>query len=264
MCICVLFLWGKKKETCLERALKPKADKKKKKQRSKSSKPQRPGKRPLRPKAFSPLSIYNVVYTVQLDQQTEDKENAECIPFDLNAVAMKMFGRYSKLRFPAASFRSIDLYGNKCTFCLFRGGKGVFTGLTTKVSALLAQHTFATMLEAKQANRVNVRKFKLENIVASMALGRCVDIAVLSEMLPNRVKSQQKPYPFIDHEYAPELFPGLRLWLHKAPDSKVVVIIFDSGAMVIAGAKEEDELTYMTFYCCELVEKLEQQRKRKK
>lgn len=195
------------------------------------------------PKRFSALSIYNVVFTVHMGP----------VPFDLSLVANKMHGRFSPRRFPAASFPGIDVYKRRSTLCLFRGGKEVLTGLKDKDAALLAQHSFAMVLERYMNTPLRLSNFKLQNIVASMAIGRCIDMDRLQTLIPHTVV---KEYPYITHAYEPDVFPGLQLWWVKDETSKMVVIIFDSGAMVIAGAKNTDELVYMTYLACSFIDQL--------
>lgn len=220
-----------------------------------------------RPRPLSLLTVQNVVYTSRLVIENKDGK------FDLLDVAVRMHGRYAPSRFPAPSFRSIDFYGKLSTLSLFKSGKCVFPGLKQKDNALLAQHSFCDRLESFYATKIHVTKFKLENIVGSMALGRLVDLDKLDAYLSNLPKNGNRGYPRITHEYVPNTFTGLQLWWVRglaAPEadetrqrnkggksgpkeSKVVLIVFDRGTVVIAGARVYEEMVYMVHLCCELI-----------
>jgi transcription initiation factor TFIID TATA-box-binding protein len=178
-------------------------------------------------KPYSPLRIYNTVWTVQLEQENTPGRTA----LNLHNIAWKMFGRYSSQRFPAASFRNIDPF---CTFSLFRGGKIVFTGLNSRDQVLFTSWMFATRLETLENIPLKVCGLKRENIVGSLCLGHAVDLKRLSTVLPTH-------HPKISHMYEPDTFPGLQLWV-KEDKANIVLIIFDSGSVVIAGAKEIEQL----------------------
>ena len=74
---------------------------------------------------------------------------------------------------------------------------------------------------------VSMTDFKIQNIVASVDVGFSIKLEALKE-------TQEK---FARCHYEPELFPGL---IFKMEDPKVVLLIFTSGKIVLAGAKSRE------------------------
>jgi len=181
--------------------------------------------RVLKVKPRASLQVYNTVFTVKFVDAKGERRT-----FDLQQTADIMRGRYKKKGFPAASFRHLYPF---CTFSLFRKGKGVFTGLSCPEEAVLASILFATRLGMYINEEIRVKDFKCENIVGSLALGHSVDLEALDNSLQMSTR--------LTHEYVPDAFPGLQMWI-PVDQSDVVVIVFDSGALVIAGAKTHEQL----------------------
>lgn len=71
---------------------------------------------------------------------------------------------------------------------------------------------------------VNMSGFKIQNIVASCDVGYSIKLEALKETQEGLSRSH----------YEPELFPGL---IYKMEEPKVVLLIFTSGKIVLAGAK---------------------------
>ena len=76
--------------------------------------------------------------------------------------------------------------------------------------------------------------FRLRNIVASTDVGFSIKLEELKE--------EQKT--FSRCHYEPELFPGL---IYKMMNPRVVLLIFTSGKIVLAGAKTREEI-YAAYY----------------
>jgi TATA-box binding protein (TBP) (component of TFIID and TFIIIB) len=181
--------------------------------------------RALKVKPRASLQVYNTVFTVKFVDA-----NGQRRVFDLEKTAELMHGRYKRKGFPAASFRHLYPF---FTFSLFRKGKGVFTGLNCQEEAVLASIIFATELGIRTNQEIRVQDFKCENIVGSLALGHSVNLETLHRSLQMSTR--------LTHEYVPDTFPGLQMWI-PVQQSEVVVIVFDSGALVIAGAKTYEQL----------------------
>ena len=71
---------------------------------------------------------------------------------------------------------------------------------------------------------VNLTSFKIQNIVASCDVGFSIKLESLKEKSEKLTRCH----------YEPELFPGL---IYKMESPKVVLLIFTSGKIVLAGAK---------------------------
>ena len=76
---------------------------------------------------------------------------------------------------------------------------------------------------------VNMTNFKIQNIVASCDVGFSIKLEALKV-------TQEK---FSRCHYEPELFPGL---IYKMEKPKVVLLIFTSGKIVLAGAKSREQI----------------------
>ena len=92
--------------------------------------------------------------------------------------------------------------------------------------------------ELKRGGIIIISKpeLKIQNIVASAALGGLIDL-------------EKAAYTLGKTMYEPEQFPGL---IYRMDDPKVVILLFASGKLVCTGAKKEAEVY-------EAVEKLRQQ-----
>jgi len=179
--------------------------------------------RKVKPKAS--LQVYNTVFTVKFVNAQGQRQI-----FDLEKTAEIMHGRFKNKGFPAASFRHLYPF---CTFSVFRRGKGVFTGLNCPEEAVMLSILFACQLGRRLNQEIRVQDFKCENIVGSLVLGQSVDLDALERSMQMSTR--------LEHRYEPDTFPGLQMWI-PVDRSTVVVIVFDSGALVIAGAKTHEQL----------------------
>jgi transcription initiation factor TFIID TATA-box-binding protein len=69
-------------------------------------------------------------------------------------------------------------------------------------------------------------EIKIQNIVASGAVGMDLNLNTLAMKLPNT-------------EYEPEQFPGL---VYKLPEAKATFLLFSNGKIVCTGTKSEKEV----------------------
>jgi transcription initiation factor TFIID TATA-box-binding protein len=85
--------------------------------------------------------------------------------------------------------------------------------------------------------KISLSNFKIQNIVASSDVGFSIKLESL----------QEEHKKFSRCHYEPELFPGL---IYKMENPKVVLLIFTSGKIVLAGAKTRQEiyLAYQKIY----------------
>ena len=84
---------------------------------------------------------------------------------------------------------------------------------------------------------VSLSDFAIRNIVASCDVGFSIKLETLKEY-------QEE---FSRCHYEPELFPGL---IYKMENPKVVLLIFTSGKIVLAGAKKRQDIhnAYQNIY----------------
>lgn len=92
-----------------------------------------------------------------------------------------------------------------------------------------ASRIFVAAISKVIKSSLVVYDFTIQNIVASGDCGFSVRLEGIADLY--------RRYPLCNYE--PELFPGL---IFKMPDPKVVLLIFTSGKVVLAGAKSRQDL----------------------
>jgi len=159
--------------------------------------------------------------------------------FDLDSIVQLFPGvEYRPEVFPGLIFR---LEKPKTATLIFRSGKMVCTGSKSERQAREA--VFKVVNELKRngiviAGRPDIR---IQNIVASVALGGSVDL-------------EKTTYSLERTMYEPEQFPDL---IYRMDDPRVVILIFASGKLVCTGAKNEEEVSVAVAKLQETLEKKE-------
>ena len=84
----------------------------------------------------------------------------------------------------------------------------------------------------KQIEEIHTQltEFKIQNIVASCDVGFSIKLEALQEEHKMKIAKCH---------YEPELFPGL---IYKMESPKIVLLIFTSGKIVLAGAKTRKDV----------------------
>ncbi|KAK9681747.1 hypothetical protein RND81_10G025300 [Saponaria officinalis] len=157
--------------------------------------------------------IQNIVSTVNLDCK-------------LNLQAIALHARnaeYNPKRFAAVIMRIRD---PKTTALIFSSGRLVCTGAKTESDSKLAARKYARIIE-KLGYPASFKDFRIQNIVGSCDV-----------RFPIRLELFQCICGEFAH-YDPELFPGL---IYRMVKSKIVMLIFVSGKIVITGAKVREEI----------------------
>jgi len=131
---------------------------------------------------------------------------------------------YNPRRFAAVTFR---LKYPKTTALIFSSGKLVCTGAKSKNEARLALLYYVHLIRERLQLDIAIYEFEVQNMVASANVGHAVSLDKL--FLKYTVEAS----------YEPELFPGL---VFRQMETRVVFLIFDSGRLVITGAKIEQEI----------------------
>ncbi|KAL2458485.1 TATA-box-binding protein 2 [Abeliophyllum distichum] len=158
--------------------------------------------------------IQNIVSTV----------NLYC-KLDLQTIAQKARNsEYNPKRFAAVMMRIKE---PKTTALIFASGKMVCTGAKTMQQSKLAARKYARIIQ-KLGFPAKFKNFKIQNIVGSCDVNFSI-----------RLESFQISSHGIFSTYEPELFPGL---IYRMKKPKIVILVFSSGKIVIAGAKVEDEI----------------------
>ena len=131
---------------------------------------------------------------------------------------------YNPKRFAAVTFR---LRWPKTTALFFGSGKIVCAGAKTKNLARLALLYYVDIIRKRLGLAVGVYDFRVQNVVASANAG--------APLCLERLCAQKAQYT----SYEPELFPGV---VYRCPEAPCVMLVFDSGRMVITGGKCEEDI----------------------
>lgn len=113
------------------------------------------------------------------------------------------------------------------TALIFSTGKLVVVGSKSVVESRLACRRFAKKIGKIINSPVFFRDFKIQNVVGSYSHTKKIRLEILTTLLGHGVS------------YEPEIFPGL---IFRMAGSRIVLLIFTSGKMVITGGKSEDEI----------------------
>lgn len=115
----------------------------------------------------------------------------------------------------------------KSTCLLFRNGKVVVSGTTSKADALVAMQKFAEKVSAA-GHACNLTQFKVVNMVGAFSMDGSVNLTAI-------YNAWRFTYLCI---LEPEIFPGLRITFEKG----ISITIFHSGKFNIAGPKTAGKL----------------------
>ena len=177
--------------------------------------------------------------------------NLNCKKLDLRKIAQWCRNaEYNPSRFSAVIMR---IRNPKTTALIFSTGKIVITGAKSENDIIMAARIFEktvqkviegdaaekimesqsspdkSALDAPLVPSIRLSDLKIQNIVASTDVGFSIKLETLQ-------KEQKK---FSRCHYEPELFPGL---IYKMESPKVVLLIFTSGKIVLAGAKSRHDI----------------------
>jgi transcription initiation factor TFIID TATA-box-binding protein len=158
------------------------------------------------------FKVVNVVASASLGQKV-----------NLDSV-LKVFpdARYPSKQFPGIVLR---LRKPRTSALIFQSGKIICTGGKNENEAYEAVENIVKGLINKGVIATKKCEFRVNNMVASVNLGRNVDLPSISRW--------QKTI------YEPEQFPAL---IYRMEDPKVVLLIFSSGKVICLGTKNENEI----------------------
>jgi len=160
-----------------------------------------------------PIKIENVVALACLYQ-----------PLDLESIYRVVPGvEYNPERFPGLIYR---LRRPRATVLVFSSGKMVCAGANSERKAKNAINKIISELKGRGIVITGKPEIIIQNIVATSNLGFEVDLEDLAQILDGTI-------------YEPEQFPGL---IYRMKEPEIVALIFSSGKIVCAGAKEESQL----------------------
>jgi transcription initiation factor TFIID TATA-box-binding protein len=146
------------------------------------------------------------------------------------------------------NFASVTLKFKRCKSCpsavalIFDTGQVVCTGTKSRKEAIQVAEKFSELIRTKGAhNNAYVKELRVCNIVGTLRMGVKLDLRALSHFLAGS-------------EYEPDNFPGL---IYKNEDLVIHFIVYDSGKIVITGARRlkhiVDGARYIAQQCCYVI-----------
>ncbi len=133
--------------------------------------------------------------------------------------------KYTPNVFPGLVLRPKEL---KASFLLFTSGKVVCTGAKTVEDVEKSVWGVMGMLSRAGFEVADKPDINVQNIVASGDLHGKLDLVETATALGLE-----------NVEYEPEIFPGM---VYRRPDLGVVLLLFNSGRIVCAGAKKPEQV----------------------
>lgn len=148
------------------------------------------------------------------------------VEVDLN-IAMEFLRTVGKVAYDRRKFPGLVVkIGSGMAVLLFRTGKMVVVGGKTVEDVKKTVKEVLRALYPALSGLPPTVEVQIQNIVATANLGREVNLERLSQELPNV-------------NYDPNQFPGL---IYAPGFDKPTVLIFETGKVVIVGAKDEQEI----------------------
>jgi len=159
--------------------------------------------------------VVNIVVSTSLEH---------AIPLEKMAATLSNT-EYNPEQFPGLVIRIKD---PKTSALIFSSGKVVCTGARTMENVHLSLKKIIKSLE-KIGIKIKIKpEVKIQNIVASGAVGMDLNLNTLAMKLDNT-------------EYEPEQFPGL---VYKIPELRATFLLFSNGKIVCTGTKSEKEVHF--------------------
>ena len=160
------------------------------------------------------LKVENVVASIDLHGEID----VEKVANELESV------RYNPSVFPGAVYK-MESFG--VTFLIFYSGKLVCTGAKSVETIRKATEELKRTLEVMGMTFRGDPDIQVQNIVAAGDLGfGTLDLDIVALTLPNV-------------EYEPEIFPGV---VYRVRNSRMTILIFNSGKVVVSGARTEEDI----------------------
>jgi len=175
------------------------------------------------------VRVENIVASIDLHRE-----------IDLEKVVSNLKNvEYDPSIFPGAIYK---LEKPKTTFLIFDTGKLVCTGVKNTEEVKEAVKTLVRQLEKLEMKFSEEPTIEIQNLVASgdLNMGN-LDLDIIALTLPNC-------------EYEPEIFPGI---IYRVRSSRLTVLLFTTGKIVVAGARNEDDVWFAVKNLLEELEKHE-------
>lgn len=159
------------------------------------------------------IAVVNIVVSASLGHEISLEKMAATLPNT----------EYNPEQFPGLVIRIKE---PKTSALIFSSGKIVCTGARSMDKVHESIRKIMKSLEKINVKIKQEPEVKIQNIVASGAVGMDLNLNVLAMKLENT-------------EYEPEQFPGL---VYKLPEAKATFLLFSNGKIVCTGTKSEEEV----------------------
>ncbi|WP_231188433.1 TATA-box-binding protein [Haladaptatus sp. DYF46] len=164
--------------------------------------------------AAAQITTENIIATSEIDQELDVAR----LGADLTG------GTYNPDQFPGVIFRSPN---RSATMLLYRSGTITSTGANSMQDVERGFHELFTHLRDLGIGVKEEPSISVENLVSSADFETSFNLNALAIGLGLE-----------DVEYEPEQFPGL---VYRLKEISLVVLLFNSGKLIITGAKTETE-----------------------
>lgn len=166
-------------------------------------------------------SIHNLVGTAQIKHSFK--------ALDLNKISRFLPNcHYDKKKFAAITIR---VTSPQCTVLLFTSGKMVLTGCRTFIECISTSLFIVNLLRFNMlSGRLRLTSVNIQNIVGNIDLGN-------DKLDIQRCYDENHLYCM----YQKNMFPGL---VYRPDNSPVVLLLFESGKIVITGAKSRQDIIH--------------------
>lgn len=149
-----------------------------------------------------------------------------CDSFDLlNISQLIRNAEYNPRRFDAVILR---IQEPKATAMVFKVGKVNIVGTRDQSVARLAAKKFCRILR-KIGYSCHIEEFVVNNLVATISCNFRIRLQEIANDKGHRQLAR----------YNPETFPGI---IYRIPDPKITLLIFESGKIIMTGAKSYEDL----------------------
>ncbi|KAH0791669.1 TATA-box-binding protein [Histomonas meleagridis] len=149
-----------------------------------------------------------------------------CNSFDLLKISEHIKNaEFNPRRFQAVILR---ITTPKATAMVFQVGKVNIVGTREKEVAYQAAKKFCRILR-KVGYNCRIEEFNVTNLVATIACNFRIRLQEIANHPGHRQLAR----------YNPETFPGI---IYRIPDPKVTLLIFESGKIIMTGAKSYEDL----------------------
>ena len=171
----------------------------------------------IKKKVIENIKIQNIVITCKI--------GVELNLTDICNKLKRKGAQYNSKQFPGLILKS---YNPKISTSLFGPGKVVCTGAKTISQARFAINSVIEWIKVLGYKKAEIKNMKYENLVANTWIPFRFNEGELSEKESNICN------------YDPQLFPGVSITDPRT--APVVILVFESGKMVLTGAKKLEDL----------------------